>query len=123
MRLDLGLGKHIVKRLFLHLGNIGGDGDHDIRALQLRLGLVFKDLQQHGLHIVEIGDNAVYDREGNVDGFRRFFKHRIGLIPIRVHLILTDNGDRILFVCDLSRRLIENFEVPGPHIYTVTVTH
>ncbi len=52
---------------------------------------------------------------------RRFFVHCIGVIPIRINLVLVNDGNSIFLGKDFTACLTEHFEITCTQIDTINI--
>ena len=77
-----GTGVHggVLHRSFLHLGDTGGDGDHDPRADAETVAVnFFNEVTQHGLRHIEVGNDAVFHRTDGGDIAGGATQHAFGI--------------------------------------------
>jgi len=91
-----GLHRRVAHRALLHLGDPGGDPDHDPGPVEAEVALVPRgdlaglgdEVLQHPLGDVEVGDDPVFQGPDDDDVLGRATQHRLGLVPDPDHRLI-----------------------------------
>ena len=109
--LHIGVLDQIIKGALLHLRNIGGHRNIEVGRLDIASGHIRHKKTDQSFHILNIGDNSVAERIGNLDIAGGLFIHFIGGIPISENGLLVLHGDHVFFNHDLVIRRAVNLNV------------